>query len=135
MPNLEETRRDIESYIDSNVSGIIPIAYDNVEFDNSVVQDYAHLTLVYNDSQNVNINAINNRRIRHLGTIVFKIYNKIGVGTSSAFTLIDSIKTQVENKYISSNLVTYAANPVRKGAGKIGYYTYFLRIPFVSDEC
>lgn len=135
MPNLDTTRGDIESFVDVNVSPILPIAYDNVPFDSSGLSTYTHLSLSFNGSSNVNIGGGASKHIRHVGDIVFKLYNKIDSGTSSAFVLLDSIKTQMENKYISSNLITYAAEPIRKGVGKEGFYTYFLKIPFVSDEC
>lgn len=135
MPNLNETRRDIESFIDTNVSPIVTISYDNVPFDSSGLTQYAHLSLTFLDNENVNIGGQTSKRIRHFGDIIFKLYVKINSGTSTAFTLLDSIKLQVENKYISTNLITYVAEPIRKGVGKEGFYSYFLRVPFVSDEC
>lgn len=135
MPNLEGTRQYIESFIDTNISPIVKVSYDNVPFDASGLSSYVHMSLSFNDSSNVNIGGVNNKRIRHVGDIVFKVYNKIDSGTSTAFKLIDSIKEQIQNKEISGNLITYAAEPIRKGVGKEGFYTYFLRIPFVSDEC
>lgn len=135
MPDLDTTRGDIEMFVTTGLSGLVQIAYDNVPFTSNGTSEYVHLSLSFVDSSNVNIGGVNNKRIRHFGEIVFKLYVKINSGTSSAFSLLDDIKTQVENKNISFNVLTYAAKPIRKGVGKEGYYSYFLRIPFVSDEC
>jgi len=135
MPNLNTTRTDIENLIGVVITPILPVSYDNVPFDSDGIENYVHLSLSFTNTNNVNIGAILSKRIRHEGDIVFKLYVKIDSGTATAFAFLDSIKTQVENQYISNNLLTYAAEPIRKGVGKEGYYTYFLRIPFVSDEC
>lgn len=134
MPDLNTTRKDIESFVATNIV-TIPIAYDNIDFDESSVGEYAYLSIHFTYSRNVNTGAINYKRIRHEGAIVFKIYSPIDSGTSLGLTRMDEIKTQVENKYISPNLITYAAEPQREGVSSEGYFTYFLRIPFVSDEC
>jgi len=134
MPNLSETRSDIESYIYDNV--VAPaIVFDNVRQDTSGLDEYAFVTIQYIGSSNVTLGAVLNKRIRHSGTIVFKIYTPIDQGTNRGFVLMDDIKTELENKYISSNLLTYAAEPTREGVGKEGYFAYFLRIPFTSDDC
>lgn len=135
MPNLNETRKSIEKLVRTNVETILPIAFDNVPFSDEGVDEYAHLSIHFTGSTNINIGVIISKRIRHTGSIVFKLYMDIDKGTSGAFVLLDSIKTQVENKYITDNLITYAAEASREGVGNEGYYTYFLRIPFVSDEC
>ena len=135
MPNLNDTKIDIESHIDTNVSGILPIAYDNIPFENDGLDKYVYLVVQFTSSSNINIGSIISKRIRHTGSIIFKLYTKIDLGTTIPLSTLDSIKTQVENRYISTNLITYAAEPARKGIGKDGYYSYFLSIPFVSDEC
>ena len=135
MPNLNDTRSAIETFVDINISGTVPIAYDNVPFDADGIDMYAHLSLSFAGSENVNIGGVLQKRIRHTGDMVFKLYTKIGSGTATAFSNLDFIKTQIENKYLDPKLLTYAAEPIRKGIGKEGYYSYFLRVPFVSDEC
>jgi len=134
MPNLSETRRDIETYIFTNIV-TIPVVFDNVKQDVSGFDEYAFTNIQFVDSTNVNLGAVLNKRIRHTGTIVFKVYTPIDQGTNRGFVLMDEIKSELENKYISNNLLTYAAEPTREGVGKEGYFAYFLRIPFTSDEC
>lgn len=134
MPNLSETRRDIETEIDTNVT-IVPIAFDNIKKDVSGLSEYAYVNIQFVGSGNVNIGAVNNKRIRHEGSIIFKIYTPIDGGTDRGYVIMDTIKTQLQNKYISLNLLTYAAEPTREGVSKEGYFAYFLRIPFTSDEC
>lgn len=135
MPNINDTRQYIETFIDTNISSILPISYDNVPFNDNGLSYYIHVSLSFLGSSNITIGGAFNKRIRHNGDIVIKLYTKINSGTATAFDYIDQIKSNIENKNISHNLITYAAEPIRKGVGKEGFYTYFLRIPFVSDEC
>ena len=132
MPNLTNTKIDIESFVASNIT-TIPLSYDNIQY-NGDKDYYAHVTVAFIDSENANIGSQVHKRVRHEGVIIFKVYTEIGIGTNKSLEALDYIKTQVENKYISSNLFTYAAESIRKGEDDVGNYVGFLRIPFVSDE-
>jgi len=132
MPNLNDTKTILESFVSNNVTGI-PFAYDNIEYTGDK-NFYASIRVQFVYDSNINIGSILHKRIRHEGDIVFKLYSEIGIGTKKSLTALDNIKTQVENKYISENLMTYAAEPTREGADESGNYINFLRIPFVSDE-
>ena len=132
MPDLRTTKRLVETFVTNNVT-TIPLSYDNIEYLGNK-DFYVHLTLSFLLSSNANIGSQLHKRVRHQGDIVFKLFTQIGIGSDSAFEALDYIRTQVENKQIDSNLFTYAAQPTRQGVGDEGSYTYFLRIPFVSDE-
>ena len=133
MANLVNTKRLIETFVATNIA-TVPLSYDNIEYTGNK-DFYPHLTIAFLNSENANIGSALSKRIRHQGVIVFKLFTEINKGTDKALETLDQIKTQVENKYIDSNLFTYAAEPTRQGVGDEGSYTYFLRIPFVSDEC
>lgn len=132
MPNFTDTKRILETFISTNIIDI-PFAYDNIEYTGDK-NFYAYVKIKFLNDENINIGSTLHKRIRHEGDIVFKLYTEIGIGTDKSLTALDNIKTQVENKYISENLVTYAAQPTREGANNSGSYVNFLRIPFVSDE-
>ena len=132
MPNFNDTKTILESFVTNNVVGI-PFAYDNIDYYGDK-NFYAFVKIKFLNDTNINIGSTLHKRIRHEGDIVIKLYSEIGIGTNKSLEALDNIKTQVENKYISENLVTYAAAPTREGANDSGSYINFLRIPFVSDE-
>ena len=116
MPNLNDTRADIENLIGTAITPILPVSYDNVPFDESSIKNFVHLSLSFTNSENANIGAVLSKRIRHEGDIVFKLYVEIDSGTAIAFGLLDEIKTQVENRYICLNHLIHVLNAIHKAA-------------------
>ena len=134
MPSLLETASELNKMLTTALTGVLPIAAENIPYTEAVGTDYVEVDFLPYTSVNVNIGAASTKRIRSEGVLNIIIRSGIGKGIGTAYGYIETIQTAMENKNPVANLFTYTADVRRVGEGSDGWYTIIVDIPFISDD-
>ena len=135
MPTINDTRYELEKLFINEWGLTTEIAYDNVPFDSSEVDEFVEIRFVVYDSQNMTIGSQLNKAIRHTGALLIYIYTKLNAGSGKAWAYADSVKDIMSNKQVASRLHTLETEIRRNGDGVDGYFSLICSVRYNSDEC
>jgi len=134
VANQQDTKAALEQLIADNWT-ITEIAYDNIPYKQTQGVEFIAPHVMFDHAQNVNIGAMTYKRVRHAGQLVIRIYTLIDTGSVRAYALGEDLITLLSNRYVGTNIVTYAGS-IRRNSNEIdGFYSVILTINFDSDDC
>jgi len=136
MPNLNDTRSELEQAFIAGWGTTTPINYDNTPYRGEVGEAYVRVDVEFVLSENVNIGAalVGMTKQRHSGFVKLTIYTPINKGSGEAYSLADTYKGIMDNKEVVSNLFTSTSDVRRSGEQVDGYYSIICFTDFTSDE-
>ncbi len=129
MPNLNETRIELEKFFIAGWGVTTPIAFDNVKFTETQGVDYVSMYIMPQTTNNTTLG----KATRVFGAATFVIKTDINKGTQQAYILADLIGQIMQNKTIVSNLFTFEADTRRSGADKKGWFTLITEVNYTSE--
>ena len=136
MPDLNETRSQLEQTFISGWGETTPIAYDNVNYEQTVGESFVRISIEFINSQNACVGGAldGTKRQRHEGFFKCVIYTPINGGVGAAYDLADTYKGIMDNKDIVSNLYTGTSDIRRSGEEIDGFWSIICITSFTSDE-
>ena len=132
MPNLLQTAAELGKMLDTGIAGSLPIAIENIPYDEVEGQSYIRTLFIPYSSNNVTIGRT--RRVRTNGDFQIRIRAAIDKGIGEAYSLADSIKLYMENQNPLPNLFTYTMSVRRIGEGSDGWYNLICDLEFTTDD-
>lgn len=136
MPDLNETRAQLELAFINGWGGTTPIDYDNVVYDPENDGSYVKAKVEFTLSENVNVGAAlaGTIRQRHHGLFITNIYVPLNGGTGAAYDYADTYKGIMDNKNPVPNIFTLTSNVRPSGEQVDGYWSLVCMTEFYSDE-
>jgi hypothetical protein len=108
--------------------GLIPINYDNVQFDSKLYDEWARVTVASGDSFNACIGA---NIIRNTGLVIISLFNKQWSGSAETRDRADEVAALFNG--VVDNGVVYLASSLDRVGHATDYYQLNLSIPYQYD--
>ena len=124
--NFDAPRQSAETIMEN--WGLIPINYDNVQFDSTLHDEWARITVAPGDSFNACIGA---SIIRNTGLIVISIFTKQWGGSAESRDRADEIAALFNG--VVDNGVVYLASSLDRVGHSTDFYQMNLQIPYQFD--
>lgn len=136
MPDLNATRAALENAFITGWGATTPIAYDNVNYTQTLGQSFVRLSVDFLSSNNacVGSRVAGLERQRHEGLVTLVIYVPLDEGTGAAYDLADTYKGIMDNQDITTNLHTGTSDVRRSGEQVDGFWSIICLTTFTSDE-
>lgn len=134
MPTLLETASELDNLLNIGWADATPIAIDNIQFEETQDQAYLSTKFIPYFTENVNINASEQKRKRTRGVLFINIRTPLGDGIGLAYQYANDIQEIMDNRNPVSNLLTEASTINRVGDDKDGWFNLICEVPFISDE-
>jgi len=137
MPTKLETAAELNKALKEGVAlwtSPIPIADENVPFEEVEGQDYLSTYFIPYQSSNTCVGAANTQRIRTVGVLQIVIRASLEKGIGKAYTYSNDIESIMSNQMLLPDLFTESASTRRVGDTNDGWFSLICDVPFISDK-
>ncbi len=131
----ETIRLAIETQFNTDISGTLPIEFENVAFDREGRSEWVRLTFLDGDAFNATMG--NSKKIKAPGTLIATVFQLRNAGTKRAREVADIIADNFRNLRITSGTVKIEFGVPTLANGDRGDPVYWMEnvaLPFLAED-